>query len=263
LVPRDLGQDPADAPHKPLRLLPPPEGDIADRAARPAVATPDVPTVALVALSLFAPFAATLQGALLYNAVAVAIIGWSYSTNAWAAVVQRQWNARLTLPLAAIAIILCFSAMLALDATTARGARPEAVPALPARLAGPSLPDSASVRADGDQAPTLFAPSASGAATDAEVSAKAVALANQLLDEQLKLDEKGQAPAAGDAYEAALKPAEAQLQKELEQRLGVTASNDPNSCRMAEAQRSSGALPLSQRAFCLLDLAKALDRLAR
>jgi hypothetical protein len=228
----------------------------------------------LVALSLFAPFVATLQGALLFGAVALGVIGWIYSTEAWAAINQRRWNAHLNLPLVAITLVVCFGAMLALDGMTApnerdgarrlAGARrPEIVPVLPARIAPPNPQDSAPGGAAGAGESPLFAPSTTGDLTDAEVSMKAVELSRQLFAAQPRPGNTHRGPSADSSYESTLKPAEAQIRRELERRIGVPPANAPHSCQIADSQRLSGPHPLSQHASCLLDLAKMLDQAAQ
>ena len=227
-----------------------------------------------MAFSLFVPFAATLQGALLCDAVAAGVIGWVYHAEARAALEQRRWNARLNLPLAAMTLIVGVSAMLALDATTApterdgarqvAGARrSEVVPMLPVRTGPASPPDSSPGGAAEGGAPSLFERSTTGELTDAEVSAKAIELARQLFDEAPKPSGVGRGASPDSAYDSTLKPAEMQIRKELERRTGVSAPDGPTSCQLADAQPPSGPHPLRQHALCLLDLAKLLDQPAQ
>jgi hypothetical protein len=63
-------------------------------------------TILLGVVSVFAPFLFYLRAALLFGAVAILVIGWTYLAEARLALANRSWNPHLNVPLGAVTVIV-------------------------------------------------------------------------------------------------------------------------------------------------------------
>jgi hypothetical protein len=270
---------------QPLRLLPPEGGEEPGRPACPATAPrgAGIATVLLATVSVYAQFAPTPQGALLFGGVAIAAIVWVYSGETQKALRQHRWNARLNFPLIAVSVILGTSIVSALNEKyVVRGPPSALLSAAPAP--NPSygvfgqnnnllpldqsiitmLPNSDLSLHVTDMAERL---SSAQSKLDAGIQEIKNDNASRKISNAIMQDRIAQARREASAnYASNLEPTETRLRAELERRTLTLSLAEPKSCQLLNSERQpapdtvSGSQLLNQHALCLIELAKMLDQ---